>query len=151
MEVKEHITDVQTSENVDVIVPQDNTQVLLYGQEFRLNVPKVQDVGAISVNDIHKLKNLCEKASKQSFPFAEVSLSLSMLFFGGVLGAITGHVEYEKTFLSVLVYNICPALGIGFGVAYGFQRKKSSADITRFAEEVRNIIERISVSSKEDS
>lgn len=137
-------------ENAEAVIPPNSNQILTFGQQYNLHMPKAQEVGAISVDDINKLEEICAEAKKGKFPFAELFLSFSTLLLGAFLGALVSSVEYSHSFLSILFYSICPTLGVGFGVAYIFQRKRTVSEPKQFINEVENIIERIIVSSEEE-
>lgn len=125
-----------TTEEIENVIPNTCNNELQYNQTVSVKVPKPRDKMLMDISSIDNIKNECKKAKETKFSFAELLLGISSLLLGAFLSAIMSQVTYELQILSVIFYTICPALGLGCGVAYFFCRKNEIDDIKKFAEKI---------------
>ena len=95
---------------------------------------------AIRVSSISKVYKACTEVKKTKFSWAELWLSLSTLFLGAFISALVSQIEYMHSFLSIIFYSVCPALGGIFFMAYFMARKTSSLTATKLADIVQENI-----------
>jgi hypothetical protein len=84
---------------------------------------------------LYRCRNRLSQLTAAGFPWHEVLLALSMLSFGGVLGALPADLEFQW-FLGVFFYSFLPAIGLGSAVAFFFTRKQQPDHPTATAKEV---------------
>lgn len=91
-----------------------NNDMLKIKQTMDVRVPK-KDANdftyAIRVSSISKVYKACTEVKKTKFSWAELWLSLSTLFLGAFISALVSQIEYMHSFLSIIFYSVCPALG----------------------------------------
>ena len=133
-------TDVsQTVEkNVEAKITDENDSTLQYNLTCNIRLPKPEEKIAVSVSEIKRIKGMCKEAMQEAFPVAEVCLGVATLLIGAFLSAIIAQIHYENSILSVFFYTVCPAAGIGCGVAYIFNRKKELYNLKQFANTIDN-------------
>ena len=129
-----------TTEDAENIISQDTNNELQYNHKISVKVPDPGEMVVIDLKSINKIRNECDKAKNNHFPWAEVLLGVSSLFIGAFLSALMSQISYELKFLSVLFYTICPTAGIGCGVAYIFCRKNDMYTAKQLAEKIEDYI-----------
>lgn len=129
-------------ENASSVISENNNGTLKYNQTVDVRVPKssVNDMVAIRITSIKKIKKNCEDAKKNKFSWCELFLGLSTLFAGGFLSAIISQIKYESKFLSIFLYSICPTIAVALFVAYIFCRKSTLIDAKSLAEVVEEAL-----------
>ena len=128
-------------ENVGNVI--SNNDMLKIKQTMDVRVPK-KDANdftyAIRVSSISKVYKACTEVKKTKFSWAELWLSLSTLFLGAFISALVSQIEYMHSFLNIIFYSVCPALGGIFFMAYFMARKTSSLTATKLADIVQENI-----------
>ncbi|SDK44931.1 hypothetical protein SAMN04487833_10330 [Sarcina sp. DSM 11001] len=139
------ILDVATSETKEmpsVNVISNKSTELQYSRTFNVHVPEAEELSVISASDMQRISDLCNKAKQNKFSFAELFLSISSLLIGACISALISKVKYELSPLSVILYNICPCLGLACGVIYFFCRRQEIDDARQLAEKIENYLEK---------
>ena len=128
------------TKDAENVISQDTNNELQYNQKISVKVPEPSEKVLLDLKNINKIKNECDKIKNNRFPCAEVFLGVSSLFLGAFLSALISQISYELKFLSILFYTICPAVGIGCGVAYFFCRKNDIYSAKQLAEKIEDYI-----------
>ncbi len=117
-----------------------NDSAVQFSQTYNVIIPEPEDKIILNASEIHRIKALCQDAKMDKFSLADFFLGIASLLLGAFLSAIISRVQYEFSFLSVFLYTICPAGGIGFGVAYFLNRKREFRDAKQLAKSVENCL-----------
>ena len=126
--------------NTSSIISEDNNAVLSYNKKVDIKMPKkeLEDYQiAVSSNALKKVYDECSNIDDNIFSYAEFFLAMSTLFLGGFFSAIISKLPYEKGWLNIIFYSLCPCLGLGCLIGWYFCRKISVKD----ASNLKKIIE----------
>ena len=134
-----NLTNVITQE-AESVISTGNNKELEYKQIYNVRIPEPEEQIILKKSIVKKIKIECEKVRNYKFQWAEIFLSISSLFLGAFLGALASKIPYEFNFFSILYYNISPTLGIGFFIAYIFNRKKENEKIINFADKIQEYL-----------
>ena len=141
-DLEQELVNSTIEQEASVNITSEDSNELQYSQTYSVKIPKTENKVLVDVAELRKVKDICKTASNSKFSYAELFLGISTLLLGAFLSAMVSNIQYEFKIVSVFLYTICPALGLGCGVAYFFLRKKEVNDAKHLAERIVDCIDR---------
>lgn len=130
-------------DNANNIQLGETNKTLQYNQSVDVILPKEElndSTVAIRTSKINRVLNECKRVKRNRFSWAELFLGISTLLLGAFISAIISKVEYTLGFLNVILYTVCPGLGMCLMAMYIFTRKNEIKDASSLAEVVEENI-----------
>lgn len=113
-----------------------NTSIMEFSQTNVVKYHNKLESVAVDIRDIEKMRAVCEKMKRSSFPIAEICLSAASLFAGGFISALISGVSFELNLKSIVFYTLCPAIAAGCIVAYFFKRDAEQTSTKFLADRI---------------
>lgn len=90
----------------------------------------------LRATNLRRIRYQLGQLSSGNFPWAELLLAVSTTSIGGTLGAIAGDVKLDGNSISIICYNVLPAIFLGTIIGWAFLRHRLIVNARTISESI---------------